>query len=66
MINTGKAVSKMLEDSEMSASDLARRVGVSRQQVHKWKSQDSMRTNTAERIAEAFGVSLTEFISSGQ
>lgn len=63
MVDFGKSLSHHQEMVGMSSSDLARRLGVHRQQVNIWRNKKNVRLDTAIKVANAFDMGLDEFLA---
>lgn len=60
-----QAFLKALEESGFSVAEVARRSGVSKDQLNKLKQRDTAKTNVddALKVAAVFGVTLEEFVN---
>lgn len=54
-------VAQVLRD--MSAQDIADRMGTTRQQVHRWRSQPNLKIHQIEDFARVFDMSVAELLS---
>ena len=59
----GARLIEIQTDAGVSSSELARRLGVARQQVGQWRAAQDARISTVFKVCEAMGVSHTEFLS---
>lgn len=63
MVNFGKCLRKAQEQKRVSSSQLARKIGVHRQQVCIWRSQDNCKLDTVIRVCDALEYKVDEFIN---
>lgn len=62
MVDFGKSLIHHQEMVGLSSSDLARRLGVHRQQVNIWRNKTNVRLDTAIKVANAFDMGLDDFL----
>jgi hypothetical protein len=63
--NVGKCIRVAQEMRDISTSTMCKDFGVSRQQVHRWRSSDDMRVHKVEEFANYFNMGRNEFLSLG-
>jgi DNA-binding Xre family transcriptional regulator len=62
MIDFGECLKKAQQEKNVNSSQLARLVGVHRQQVNIWRNKTNVRLDTAIKICSALEYNLDEFI----
>lgn len=62
-VDAGRALSICLHVTQSSPIELANKLGVSRQQLHRMKETKKIRQDRLENIAEYFGMSVDEFLN---
>jgi len=63
MIDFGRCLREAQNMQGVSSSDLARKLGVHRQQVNIWRNKTNVRLDTALKVCIALGYGLDEFIA---
>jgi len=63
MIHFGECLKTAQSDKKVSSSELARMLGVHRQQVAIWRNKKSCRLDTAIKVCNALEYKLDEFCS---
>lgn len=63
MIDFGKCLREAQIMKAVSSADLARRLGVHRQQVNIWRNKKNVRLDTALKVCVALEYGLDEFIA---
>ena len=63
MIDFGKSLRQAQQVRSVNSSDLARSLGVHRQQVNIWRNKKNCRLDTAIKICKALDYKLDEFIT---
>jgi len=63
MIDFGQCLKKAQQEKNVNSSQLARLVGVHRQQVNIWRNKTNVRLDTAIKICSALEYNLDEFIA---
>ncbi len=63
MIDFGKCLKEAQTMKGVSSADLARRLGVHRQQVNIWRNKKNVRLDTALKVCVALEYGLDEFIA---
>lgn len=63
MIDFGKCLKEAQNMKGVSSADLARRLGVHRQQVNIWRNKKNVRLDTAFKVCVALEYGLDEFIA---
>lgn len=61
--NFGDCLRAAMKDQQLSAAELSRIIDKHPQQVSTWMYQKSATTQTEKRVADALGLSLSEFWS---
>ena len=64
-IDTGKCIRKAQEVTGISNQKMAEDYGVSRQQVHRWRTNDTMNIKSAHQFAEYFDMTVIDFLKLG-
>ena len=49
--------------TQMSTKQLCEKMGVARQQMHRWQHSQNLKLHTVEQLAQVFGMELQEFCS---
>jgi len=62
-VDAGRALSVCLHVTQRSPIELANKLGVSRQQLHRMKESKKIRKDRLESIAEYFDMSVDEFLN---
>lgn len=65
MIDFGKAMRAAQEEQGVSSIELARRFGVHKQQVSRWRYQQDANLSLIEKICEALDMDILEFLAKG-
>lgn len=65
-MKVGKAIDIALATEEMTIEDLADKMNVSVQRIHSIRRRESCNTTTIERLAKAFGMTMTEFVQNAE
>lgn len=65
MIDFGKAMRAAQEQRGVSSIELARRFGVHKQQVSRWRYQQDANLSLIEKICEALDMDILEFLAKG-
>ena len=63
MIDFGKCLREAQIMKSVNSADLARRLGVHRQQVNIWRNKKNVRLDTALKVCVALEYGLDEFIA---
>jgi plasmid maintenance system antidote protein VapI len=63
LIHFGYCLKKAQAQTGISSAELARMLGVHRQQINIWRRKDNCRLSTAIDVCEALGYSLDEFVA---
>ncbi len=63
MIDFGKSLKRAQETKNINSSDLARSLGVHRQQINIWRNKKNCRLDTAVKICTALDYKLDDFIT---
>lgn len=66
MIDFGKAMRAAQEEQGVSSIDLARRFGVHKQQVSRWRYQQDANLSLVSKICEALDIDIVTFIEKGK
>ena len=66
MIDFGKAMRKAQEQQGVSSIELARRFGVHKQQVSRWRYQQDANLSLISKIAEALDLDEITFLEKGK
>lgn len=66
MIDFGKAMRTAQEQQGVSSIDLARRFGVHKQQVSRWRYQQDANLSLISKIAEALDLDEITFLEKGK
>lgn len=66
MIDFGKAMRKAQEQQGVSSIELARRFGVHKQQVSRWRYQQDANLSLISKIAEALDLDEISFLEHGK
>lgn len=49
--------------TQMSTKQLCEKMGVARQQMHRWQHSKNLKLHTVEQLAQVFGMELQDFCS---
>ncbi len=63
MVDFGECLKKAQQVKNINSSQLARQLGVHRQQVNIWRNKTNVRLDTAIKICSALEYNLDEFIA---
>lgn len=64
-IKVGKCLRVAQEMHEIGNKELAAKLGVVPQQVNRWRNMDNMKIQQVQKIAETFGMTLSDFVKLG-
>lgn len=65
-MNLSKAINKALADKEMSNTELASRMGVSCDQISRWKRDATIGLPRLESMAKALDMNVSQLIKLGE
>ena len=66
MIDTGKSLRLAMTQADMQGIELATRLNTSQQQVAIWRRNKSATFTTVKKLADVFGMKITEFLILGE
>jgi len=66
MIDTGKSLRLAMAQADMQGIELATRLNTSQQQVAIWRRNKSATFTTVKKLADVFGMKITEFLILGE
>lgn len=61
--NVGKCISIAQVITDVNTPVICERLGVARQQVHRWKKQRNIKIHTVQQLASIFDMTVDEFIN---
>lgn len=65
-MNVARSINVALAKRDMSRTDLAALMGVTPQNIHNMINRDKTNTATLKKVADAFGMPVSEFIKLGE
>lgn len=65
-MNVARSINVALAKRDMSRTDLANLMGVTPQNIHNMINRDKTNTATLKKVADAFGMPVSEFIKLGE
>ena len=66
MIDTGKSLRLAMAQADMQGIELATLLNTSQQQVAIWRRNKSATFTTVKKLADVFGMKITEFLILGE
>jgi len=65
-IDAGKCIREAQKERGISNQKMAEDYGVVRQQVHRWRNNETMNLRSAHEFAKYFGMGIFEFLKLGK